>query len=201
MLQLFFSRSKNKDSFSDEDLIAEYKRSGDNKIVGELFKRYSHLVLGVCMKYLKITDEAQDMTMIVFEKLLVDLKNHEVQHFKSWLYMVAKNQCLMLLRKQKGKQTLEFQMNSSENDDETTMENDLVGHLDDVDLKEIQLQQLEAGLTKLNQEQKLCVELFYLQNKSYVEVAEITGYDMKQVKSFIQNGKRNLRIYLEQGNV
>lgn len=201
MLQLFFSRSKNKDSFSDEDLIAEYKRSGDNKIVGELFKRYSHLVLGVCIKYLKITDEAQDMTMIVFEKLLVDLKNHEVQHFKSWLYMVAKNQCLMLLRKQKGKQTLEFQMNSSENDDETTMENDLVGHLDDVDLKEIQLQQLEAGLTKLNQEQKLCVELFYLQNKSYVEVAEITGYDMKQVKSFIQNGKRNLRIYLEQGNV
>lgn len=81
------------------------------------------------------------------------------------------------------------------------MENDLVGHLDDVDLKEVKLQQLEEGITKLNSEQKICVELFYLQNKSYVEVAEITGYELNQVKSYIQNGKRNLKIYLEKKNV
>lgn len=201
MLQLFFSRSKNVNTLDDSVLIAEYKRTGDNNYVGELFKRYAHLVLGVCMKYLKNADEAQDMTMIVFEKLLSDLKKHEVEHFKSWLYMVTKNQCLMLLRKQKGKETVEININSSEDDDEKSVENDLVGHLDDVDLKEVKLQQLEEGITKLNSEQKICVELFYLQNKSYVEVAEITGYELNQVKSYIQNGKRNLKIYLEKKNV
>ncbi|MFI5170944.1 MAG: RNA polymerase sigma factor [Chitinophagales bacterium] len=195
-----FSGQKKFDSLADNDLIVAYKRTGDNKHVGELYKRYSHLVLGVCLKYLKSGAEAEDMAMIVFEKLLTDLKNHEIEHFKSWLYMVTKNQCLMLLRKQKGKETAELTVNTSEDEDETAVENELIEHLDDVDLKEIQLQQLEEGLTKLNLEQKICVELFYLQHKSYVEVAEITGYDMKQVKSYIQNGKRNLRIYLEQGN-
>ena len=201
MLQLFFSRSKNVNTLDDANLIAEYKRTGDNNYVGELFKRYAHLVLGVCLKYLKNGDEAQDMTMVVFEKLLTDLKKHEVEHFKSWLYMVAKNQCLMQLRKQIGKETVEININSSEDDDEKSVENDLVGHLDDVDLKEVKLQQLEEGITKLNSEQKICVELFYLQNKSYVEVAEITGYELNQVKSYIQNGKRNLKIYLEKKNV
>ena len=155
-------------SFGDEDLIAEFKRTGDNKIVGELFNRYAHLVLGVCMKYLKSTDEAQDMTMIVFEKLLIDLKNHEVQHFKSWLYMVTKNQCLMLLRKQKGKETVEFQINSSDDDDEATVENDLIGHLDDVDLKEIQLQHL--------------VNPFFLSQQGLSSV-----YLLKQVEISFQN--------------
>lgn len=188
-------------TLDDTVLIAEYKRTGDNNYVGELFKRYAHLVLGVCLKYLKSGEEAQDMTMIVFEKLLTDLKKHEVEHFKSWLYMVTKNQCLMQLRKQKGKETVEIKINSSEDDDEKSVENDLIGHLDDVDLKEVKLQQLEEGITKLNSEQKICVELFYLQNKSYVEVAEITGYELNQVKSYIQNGKRNLKIYLEKRNV
>jgi len=201
VLQLFFSRSKNVNTLDDTFLIAEYKRTGDNNYVGELFKRYAHLVLGVCLKYLKNADEAQDMTMIVFEKLLSDLKKHEVEHFKSWLYMVAKNQCLMQLRKQKGKETVEININSSEEDDEKSVEKDLTGHHDDVDLKEIKLQQLEEGITKLNSEQKICVELFYLQNKSYVEVAEITGFELNQVKSYIQNGKRNLKIYLEKRDV
>ena len=100
-----------------------------------------------------------------------------------------------------SKETVEININSSEDDDEKSVENDLVGHLDDVDLKEVKLQQLEEGITKLNSEQKICVELFYLQNKSYVEVAEITGYELNQVKSYIQNGKRNLKIYLEKKNV
>ncbi|MEZ5013734.1 MAG: sigma-70 family RNA polymerase sigma factor [Chitinophagales bacterium] len=197
MLQLFFLRSKQIHTLSDDELIAEYRRTDDNSLIGELFKRYAHLVLGVCLKYLKDSEEARDMTMVVFEKLLSDLKNHEVQHFKSWLYMVAKNQCLMDLRKRKGKETTELQEERTE-DEDGDVESGLMAHLDDSEEKEVQLQQLEEGLKHLNPEQKHCLELFYLQNKSYVEVAEITGYDLKQVKSYIQNGKRNLRIYMEQ---
>ncbi len=186
-------------NLSDEVLLSEYKRSGDNKYTGELFKRYAPLVLGVCMKYLKNIDEAQDTTMVVFEKLLSELRHTDVQHFKSWLYMVAKNQCLMQLRKQKGKETVALEAESTENDD-SGMENEPFGHLDDIDLKEVKLQHLETGITTLNEEQRICIDLFYLQDKSYVEVAAITGYDLSKVKSYIQNGKRNLKIYLDKNN-
>ncbi|MFZ1632675.1 MAG: sigma-70 family RNA polymerase sigma factor [Chitinophagales bacterium] len=201
MLQLLFNRSKKLSDLSDEVLLSEYKRSGDSKYAGEIFKRYAHLVLGVCMKYLKNMDEAQDTTMIVFEKILDELRQTDVQHFKSWLYMVAKNQCLMHLRKQKRHDIVELKTEVDENDESASMENVAIGHLDDVDLKEIQLQQLEEGIKTLNPEQQECISLFYLQDKSYVEVAEITGYDLNKVKSYIQNGKRNLKIYLEKRNV
>jgi len=201
VLQLLFNRSKKLSDLSDEVLLSEYKRSGDSKYAGEIFKRYAHLVLGVCMKYLKNMDEAQDTTMIVFEKILDELRQTDVQHFKSWLYMVAKNQCLMHLRKQKRHDIVELKTEVDENDESASMENVAIGHLDDVDLKEIQLQQLEEGIKTLNPEQQECISLFYLQDKSYVEVAEITGYDLNKVKSYIQNGKRNLKIYLEKRNV
>lgn len=198
MRQIFSFRKKGLSDTGDDVLIAGYKSTGDNIYIGELYKRYAHLVFGVCLKYLKDEASAQDMAMEVFEKLLTDLKHHEVQNFKSWLYMVAKNQCLMLLRKQKGKEPVELKTNLGDEDE--AMEKDIAEHLEDVDLKETQLQHLEEGITTLNHEQKICVELFYLQHKSYVEVAAITGYDLKQVKSYIQNGKRNLKIYLDKKN-
>lgn len=201
MLQLLFNRSKKLSDLSDEVLLSDYKRSGESKYASEIFKRYAHLVLGVCMKYLKNMDEAQDTTMIVFEKILDELRQTDVQHFKSWLYMVAKNQCLMHIRKQKRHDIVELKTEVDENDESASMENVAIGHLDDVDLKEIQLQQLEEGIKTLNPEQQECISLFYLQDKSYVEVAEITGYDLNKVKSYIQNGKRNLKIYLEKRNV
>ncbi|MBX7047667.1 MAG: sigma-70 family RNA polymerase sigma factor [Chitinophagales bacterium] len=186
---------------TDEALIEAYKQSGDTSLVGELYKRYAHLVYGVGLKYMKDPEEAQDVAMMVFEKLMVDLKQHQVQQFKPWLYMVAKNQCLMLIRKRKGHETVELPEYNLENDEDGGMESGLTAHLDDdSDIKEAQLNRLEEGIKTLNEEQKICVELFYLQDKSYVEVAEITGYDLKQVKSYIQNGKRNLKIFLTKQN-
>lgn len=200
MFQPLFSRKRDPENLSDEALISAYKESEDTHLVGVLFKRYMHLVFGVAMKYLKDSDEAQDITMMVFEKLMTDLKTHQVNQFKPWLYMVSKNQCLMVLRKRKGHETVELPEYNLENDEGGSMENTLVDHLDDSDIREAQLSHLEQGLNTLSPEQKQCVALFYLQDKSYVEVAEITGYDLKQVKSYIQNGKRNLKIYLTKQN-
>lgn len=196
VFQLLFPRKREPEKLSDEALVAAYKQSGDTHLVGVLFKRYMHLVLGVAMQYMKDMDEAQDITMMVFEKLMADLKTHQVHQFKPWLYMVAKNQCLMVLRRRKGKETVELPEYSLENDEEGGMEIAHEGHLDDSEIREAQLTHLEEGLKTLNPEQQVCLELFYLQDKSYVEVAELTGYDLKQVKSYIQNGKRNLKIYL-----
>lgn len=168
-------------------------------ILGTLFKRYSHLVFGVCMKYLKNEAMAEDMSMQVFEKLITSLKEHEIQNFRPWLHMVTRNECLMHLRKQKGQQVTELEPSRTENDDEV-MEFAAEEHLDDVEWKEMQLDVLEEGIKSLNEEQRLCIELFYLQKKSYQEVADLTGYDLKKVKSYIQNGKRNLRIFMEKRN-
>lgn len=195
-----FLRSKNTIQVDDEILVAEYRQSGDNKILGELFKRYVHLVFGVSMQYLKNDAEAQDMTMFVFEKLMSDLKNHQVNNFKSWLYMVTKNQCLMHLRKGKNINFVEFDPGRNSDDEDTDMDFAAEEHLDDAQVKEIHLDLLEKGLKELNAEQKTCVELFYLQNKSYVEIAEITGYELSKVKSYIQNGKRNLKIFMNKNN-
>jgi RNA polymerase sigma factor (sigma-70 family) len=183
----------------DDVLVTQYKSNGDMAILGTLFKRYSHLVFGVCMKYLKNEAMAEDMSMQVFEKLITSLKEHEIQNFRPWLHMVTRNECLMYLRKQKGQHVTELEPSRTENDDEV-MEFAAEEHLDDVEWKEMQLDVLEEGIQSLNEEQRLCIELFYLQKKSYQEVADLTGYDLKKVKSYIQNGKRNLRIFMEKRN-
>lgn len=183
----------------DEVLITQYRISGDVAIVGEIYKRYAHLVFGVCMKYLKQEAAAEDMSMQVFEKLITDLKNHEINNFKPWLHMVTRNECLMALRKEKKLHVVELQDNK-EDDDTDGVEFSSEDHLDDAWLKETQLNLLEDGIRELNAEQRICIELFFLHQKSYQEISEITSYDLNKVKSYIQNGKRNLRIFMEKRN-
>ena len=176
----------------DLRLIALYKESNDLSLIGILFKRYKHLVYGVAMKYLKDPDECQDVVMQIFEKLITDLKKHNISHFKAWLHAVAKNHCLMVLRQKKsrGYESVDAGETSLE-----VVEMNLLWHPEDIE-KEARLQLLEAAIPQLNNEQKKCIELFYLREKSYSEVAAITGYSMLQVKSYIQNGKRNLKIIM-----
>lgn len=176
---------------TDLELIFAYQENQDNRWLGELYKRYMSLVYGVCLKYLKDRDAAQDMVMQVFEKLLSQLQNQKVENFKSWLYVLTKNECLMLLRKQKS------QGHSVENG-EAVMEIALAVHHDtEANALESDLTKLEDCIGKLNEEQKVCVQFFYIEKKSYLEVVELTGFDLKKVKSYIQNGRRNLKICVE----
>ncbi len=181
-------------SLDDLQLVNGYKQTGDSVYVGHLFQKYTHLIFGVCMKYLKDEDDAQDASMQIFEKLLIDLRKHEIQQFKGWLHMVCKNFCLMKLRSgaSQMRRTKEMQK-----DLVTFMESDEQTHQNTVHTKEVQLTHMEECIKGLNNEQRLCVELFYLKEKSYVEVAEMTQLSMNNVKSYIQNGKRNLKICME----
>lgn len=163
-------------------------------VVGVLFKRYKHLVYGVCRKYLKDDDESKDAVMQIFEKLLTDLKKHEIGNFKAWLHTVSKNHCLMIIRKNKSRG---YQSSATTEDSIDVVEMNALWHPDHSVEKENTLQQLEVAIQQLNDEQKKCIELFYLEEKSYQQVSEITGYSLLQVKSFIQNGKRNLKILME----
>lgn len=181
--------AKDHSTFSDLELVEQYKESGDLTLVGTLYNRYMTLVYGVCLKYLKDREESRDAVMQIFEKLMVSLKQHEITHFKSWLYVTSRNHCLMALRAKKGKN---FEGISSD-----FMENEMLLHLPDEPEMETNLSKLENCIEHLVTEQKDCVKLFYMEQKCYKEIVQITGFDDNKVKSYIQNGKRNLKLCME----
>lgn len=184
---MFFRRKKDNHTLSDLELIDLYKSSQDLIYTGELFQRYSHLIFGVCMKYLKNEEESRDAVMNIFEKLIEDLKKHKVTNFKAWLHTVARNHCLMFLRSRQG-----VEVNSAESAVEL-MEYSYSLHLSSEPQLEVNLENLDDCMKKLIKEQKICVELFYLEEKCYKEITELTTYSLNEVKSYIQNGKRNLK--------
>ncbi len=186
------SREKFKTS-PDQDIISEYRKKKDPEILGALFDRYIHLVFGVCMKYLKRKDDARDATMEIFEKLFSDLLEHKIVNFPSWLHTVSRNFCLMKQRERKW-EIIAGPESLFTKDLNKIMESDVDLHHNDE--KEAELAEMEKALVQLSEDQEQCVRLFYLHNRSYREVAEITGYSLKKVKSHIQNGKRNMKNYL-----
>ena len=192
---MLLGNKKNIQSCSDEELVSAYKKTGDNLYVGELYERYAHMVFLVSMKYLKDEVESEDAVMHVFEKMLTDLQRYEVRAFKYWVHTVTKNHCFAVLEK---RQRLRHKVDEYQQTAQALVESEPFSHLNGEDLKEIQLTQLETALQNLNTEQRTCLELFYLQQKCYKEVAELTGYDIKKVKSYIQNGKRNLKNHLSE---
>lgn len=189
---LFFRRSPKKAPAEDAELLQQYRETGDLKVLGELYERYMHLIFGVCLKYLRDEDDSKDATMQIFEKLVTDLRLYEVKNLSSWLHTLARNHCLMMLRQRKRTTAQESIQLIGEDD----MEIVAFVHPEDEGV-EMQLVQMEKGMNDLPDEQKVCLELFYLEQKSYKEICDMTGFDFKQVKSYIQNGKRNLKIYLD----
>ncbi len=179
---------------SDLELIQLFKLNGDAVIIGLLYKRHVSMALGVANKYLQPEDEAKDAVMQVFEQLLKTINNHKIENFKSWLYSVVKNFCLMKIRKEKN---LTMVRDEEGKNIFSFMEKEQLLHQEEEKMKEINLNSLETALKMLNEEQKVCIELFYLQQKSYAEVVELTGYTLNNVKSFIQNGKRNLKLKMQ----
>jgi len=179
---------------TDTELLDKYRQGGDKVFVGVLYKRYSHLVFGLCMKYFKDQDQAYDASVNIFTKLFDDLKKHKVEYFKSWLFTYSKNFCLMQLRSAQSnlKRAIEY-----EKDFRVFMENTEETHLQSNN-REQEYALLEKALADLDEGQRICVELFYLKDKSYTQIAELTNYDLNKVKSYIQNGKRNLKIRLEE---
>jgi RNA polymerase sigma factor (sigma-70 family) len=172
---------------SDAELLSLYARDNDPEWIGILLERYTLLLLGVCMKYLKDEQEARDSVQQIFLKVLTEAGKYKIEFFKSWLYMVAKNHCLMRLR-DKGRKMKEV-------DEATLVQEAAQPHETAVD--DLAHDHLEDALNELSAEQRQSVILFYLKKMSYQQVAEKTGFSLLQVKSYIQNGKRNLRIILE----
>lgn len=176
-------------SLTDQELVTLYKKTGDLGVLGELYQRYMDLVYGVCLKYFKEPEAAKDAVMQLFEELVSKLKKHEVDNFRAWLHQVAKNHCLMQLRTPRNLKTVEFKADLVQNEENV--------HLNGMLEKEENFRNLEHCLGTLTTDQQAAIRLFYLEGKSYNEIAEQTGQDWSQIRSFIQNGRRNLKICME----
>ena len=177
---------------TDHELVNQYRQYGDIRVLGELYQRYMDLIYAVCLKYLKEPAEAQDAVMGIFEVLVTKLRKHEVTYFKGWLYAVAKNHCLMALRSKKQipvTQMPEF-MQLAENP-----------HLENVIEKELNLIRLSKCIEALSPDQKHTVQLFYLEEKSYKEIAGITQTEWNKVRSLVQNARRNLKICMDKNGL
>lgn len=190
---MWFIKTGKKNKSEDAEIISLYKETGDNLYVGILFERYSHLAFAVCMKYLKNEDDSKDAVLQIFENIIEDLKRFNIKSFASWLHSVAKNHCLMQLRKKRMVINDEQGIEQAEATLLTIPSN--MSFMNE-DITEEHLKDLDAAIESLNAEQNKCIRLFYLREKSYQEVSALTGYSLNEVKSYIQNGKRNLKNFL-----
>ena len=186
---LRFLRSKGA-NLSDEELLSKYRQQSDMQALGQLYDRYLELTYGVCLKYLKSASRAEDAVMHIFEELSEKVLKHDIKQFRSWLYVLAKNHCLMLLRKENKQMHVSF--------DSDFMQSDRFLHPIDEDYEEDEREaHLKHCMEQLNAEQKECINLFYYQDKSYKEIAEQKNQAVGKIRSYIQNGRRNLKICLE----
>lgn len=190
----FFPR-KSTNERSDEELLEAYRSSGDKALVGILYTRYAHLVFGLCLNYFRDKELARDAVLQLFEKLFDSLKRTKPEHFKTWLTYVARNHCISELRKQQVQRERNEKFLREEEAPLSAPSDEL--H-EELLLKEEKLKRLEKAVMSLGDEQRTCIELFYFKDKSYKDIADLTGYTENQVKSYIQNGKRNLKLLLEE---
>lgn len=185
-----FLKNISSNQVTDKELVAAFKESGDINHLSILYQRYMDLVFGVCLKYLKDAEKSKDAVMDIFEELNKKLNQHEVDNFKGWLHVLARNYCLMQLRSPRNMKTTEFNADFMQSGQTVHLTNEVLE-------KEETFNKLAQCLETLPEDQKHSIQLFFVQKKCYNEIAEITGYEWNKVRSYIQNGKRNLKICLE----
>ena len=182
----FLKNNRPYKNWSDDELLKHFIQTSDQELLGQLYSRYVSLVYGLCLKYLQQVEDAEDAVINIYEELVHKIRNYQIENFKTWLYSVAKNHCLQILRKEKN---LIF-----EEIDARIMESDDFEHLLDVNEDKEKEEALNYCLDTLPEEQRQCVNHFFFDDFSYADIVEKTGYALNKVKSYIQNGKRNLKI-------
>ncbi|HQW84596.1 MAG TPA: sigma-70 family RNA polymerase sigma factor [Ferruginibacter sp.] len=189
-----FLKNISRDNSTDKELVTAFKSSGDINFLSTLYQRYMELVFGVCLKYFKDVERSKDAVMDIFDELNTKLKVHEVDNFKGWLHVLARNHCLMQLRSPRNMKTTEFNPVFMYSEQNTHLNGEALE-------KEENFKKMEFCIDTLPDEQKQTVKLFYMESKCYNEIAEITGFEWNKVRSYIQNGKRNLKICMEDNQI
>ena len=186
-------RSLSPEELSDEQLVTDYLETNNKELIAVLFERYTHLVYGICLNYLQDSDQRKDAVMEIFESLFHKLTVHKVLNFRNWLYSVTRNHCLMIIRKSGS-------FNRAKNSMQGNEESEFPDYLPEDEELLYSKSLIQSAVDQLNEEQGTCIRLMYIDDKSYRDISTITGFSLNEVKSHIQNGKRNLRNYLLKQN-
>jgi len=184
----FFSLHKRKE-YSDEELLSLFKDTSKAEYFQQLYERYIPLIYGLSLKYLQNTEQSQDAVIDIFENLSQKIQGYEIKIFKNWLYSVVKNHCFHILKENKREIIVNF--------DSQLMESEPILDLLSENANEEKEDALNKCLEQLPEPQRISVEKFFYEDKSYAEIVDETGFHLKSVKSYIQNGKRNLKICIE----
>ena len=185
----FFSLHKKKESDSDESLLSKFKETRKADYFQQLYERYIPLIYGLCLKYLQSPEQSQDAVIDIYENLSQKIQDYEIKVFKNWLYSVVKNHCFHILKESKKEIIVNFDSQLMESDNSFTLFDD--------NRDEEKESALNECLGKLPEPQRIAVEKFFYEDKSYADIVDETGFNLKSVKSYIQNGKRNLKICIE----
>lgn len=186
----FFTLNRQKPvEYTDEELLEQYRETGDSESFGQLYNKYIPLVYGLCLKYLQNEDQSQDAVMEIFENLLPRVSGYNIKVFKTWLYSVVKNHCFHVLKENKREIIVDF--------DSGVMESDQILTLLSEDVEKEQEDALNYCMARLSEPQRISIDKFFYEEMSYADIVAVTGYDLKSVKSYIQNGKRNLKLCIE----
>lgn len=182
--------AEDKTPLSDTELLDRYRRTDNIAYLGELYGRYAALVYGVALKYLRNSPDAEDAVMELFELLPGKVRRSEIREFRTWLYSVIRNHSLGLLRRAGRMPTAELVREPGE-------EAEIARLLNAEQSDDARIAALEQCLERLPDPQRRSIRLFFWERKSYADIADITSWHLKSIKSYIQNGKRNLRLCLE----
>jgi len=176
--------------WTDDELLKQFIQTSDQQWLGQLYSRYVSLVYGLCLKYLQQIEDAEDAVINIYEELVRKIPEYRIENFKTWLYSVSKNHCLQLLRKEKNRFFEEVDIQNMESDD--------FEHLFiDVNENKEKEDALNDCIDRLPEGQRKCIIHFFFDDFSYIDIAEKTGITLNKVKSYIQNGKRNLKICIQ----
>ena len=181
---------------SDDELLSRYRSTKDQKWITQLFGRYVQLIYGVCLRYTPDVREAEDFTMEIYQKVSDKALTHQIKAFKSWVYVVSKHHCLEQIRKVTGRRIESFDPDFMQLRAELHPMDDMTDKL----ALEDKYDRMEYCLKQLNELQKKSIDLFYYQNKSYSEIAKIIEDEVSQVRSYLQNGRRNIKKCVERNH-
>lgn len=170
-----------------------YCQKKDKKYWGVLYARYMPMIYGVALKYLRNISDAQDAVMQIFEDLTVKVLHTSVKAFKPWLYVCVRNYCLMELRRRSADLSVNFDENFMDFCDDFNP--------DDIRKEAEKEKVLQKCIEALPEKQRISICRFFMEDRSYKEIEEATGFSLKLIKSFIQNGKRNLKLCLEKKRI
>jgi len=188
---LRFVRTQSPVALSDEDLLAHYQRSGETHYLGQLYERYLPMVYGVCLNILRDAHAAEDAVMGIYEELSRKVQAHQIEVFRGWLYTLTRNYCLMELRRKK-------RMPTDYHPPENLVHYDAITPASEFEIaRPSDVERLQLCLQGLPNKQRQSIQQFYFEGKSYQEIAQQLEEDVGKVRSYIQNGRRNLRLCLE----